>query len=200
MAVSLIETADSVMKILSDIPGVESCALYGSITSGTYDSLSDIDIEICVRGTDNGIFVLNIPEMLGKYMHIFYADYAPSLAPAKYIVSLAIDESDPFRMVDICVKGDPHFETVTRQELSAKNDSFCHVLKLWTANLKHHVRGADCRSDIVKMAKRLDVPATDDIDEQAMLAKTLEWLEAACPADLRIFVASCRKHFYDLTS
>ena len=133
-------------------------------------------------------------------MRIFYSDYAPSLAPAKYVVSLAIDETDPFRMVDVCVKGEPHYENVTRQQLAARNDRFSHTLKLWTANLKHHVRGTDCRSDIVKMAKRLDISAADDITDKEMLSKTLEWLETACPDEMRTYVAVCRKHFEKLTA
>lgn len=199
MARTLMETADHIMHILSDIPGIKNCTLYGSLSSGNYDELSDIDIEIYVSDRDNGVFALELPDMLRERMPVYYADYAPSLAPEKYVVSIAFDETNPFRMADICVKGEPHFSTVTRRQLADRNDMFTHTLKLLTANLKHHLRGADCRGDIVKMASRLGIPEIADKSDAALLSDTLEWLESNVPEHLRTFLTAFRKHFGKLS-
>ena len=35
-----------------------------------------------------------------------------------------------------------------------------HILKLWTANLKHYIRGNKCYDDIVRMAKKIPIYLT----------------------------------------
>ena len=57
---------------------------------GTYDEDSDIDIKIDVSGTDNGFFIQKLPELFAGECEIVFYDYAPSLAPEKHILSIAI--------------------------------------------------------------------------------------------------------------
>ena len=190
---TLPDAARDIMAILSDIPGIKNCTLYGSLASGKYDDLSDIDIELTIADGDRGEFALALPGLLAERLPVFYADYAPSLAPEKYVLSVAIDETNPFRMVDLCVSGGYDTSCVTKQQLSAQNDRFTHVMKLWTANLKHHARGADCRGDITKMARRLETDDTGSNGE--ILADALIWLENNAPDRLKAYVASCRKAY-----
>ncbi|MBQ4089945.1 MAG: nucleotidyltransferase domain-containing protein [Clostridia bacterium] len=191
------ELASLVTENLSTIRGVKGCTLYGSVAAGAHDELSDIDIEIDVSGADNGLFILKLPHMLKKRMPIYYFDYAPSLAPEKYVITMAVDEENPFRTVDVCAAAEPHCVTVTKQRLLECNDMISHTLKLWTANLKHFVRGADCRGDIEKMAKRLDIDAT--LSSAEILAAVLTWLEENAPEEMMKFIASCRRHFEKVT-
>lgn len=193
MAQTLPEFAGHMTDVLKTIRGVKACALYGSAADGTYDEMSDIDIEIDVSGSDNGLFILKLPHMLKKRMPVYYFDYAPSLAPEKYVVTMAVDENDPFRTVDVCAAADPHMTTVSKQLLNERNDPVSHALKLWTANLKHFSRGADCRSDIEKMAKKLGLDPRQP--SPAILAGALEWIEARAPEETAAFVASCRAAF-----
>jgi len=190
--------AHKIMAVLDEMPEVQRCTLYGSLANGTYDPLSDIDIEVDVSGYDDGLFMLSLTERLGDEMSIYYIDYAPSLAPEKYIVSVAVDEDDPFCMLDLCCTAEPHCTTVTRQQLRDKNDDFSHVLKLWTANLKHYVRGADCRYDIVRMASRIGIVDAQTTNAALLLEETLNWLELNAPERLLAFVHSCRRKYSEL--
>lgn len=171
------EFANEICNFLESLPEVKACNLYGSLSNGTFDEYSDIDIEIDVSGIDNGIFVTKIPEILSaKYDVIFY-DYAPSLAPDKYIISVAINDDNPFMMIDIACVATPHCDTVLKQNLAALNNRYDHTLKLFTANLKHYLRGADCYDDIQKMYGRILGKDIEVYDEEQMLKAVYSWLQ-----------------------
>lgn len=81
-------------------------------------------------------------------------------------MSLAISEKNPFLIVDLACTAVPHCPSVSPQALREKNDPCEHTLKLFTANLKHFLRGADCRGDIARMYARrfgTDAPAADEL-------------------------------------
>lgn len=195
MNLSLPEQAAQVMCLLKELPMVKECTLYGSLTNSTADELSDIDIQVDVSGYDNGKFMLELAELLKENLSICYSDYAPSMIPDKYIVSLAIDEKNPFRMVDISCCAKPHCTTVTRQQAMDRNRMHTHMLKLWTANLKHFARGRDCRCDIIRMARKIGIANLDQKSERTILAEVLNWLEENAGNEIRGFVESCRKAF-----
>lgn len=190
--------AEEIIEILGGIPEVNGCAVYGSLTTDKSDELSDIDIEINVSGCDNGRFMLRLVDLLKDKLSIFYYDYAPSLIPNDYIVSIALDESNPFMIADLKCVADPHFTTVTKKQARERNDRFAHTLKLWTANLKHYARGNDCRGDIVSMAQKLQIDDIDTKNEKALLEETLRWLERNASEELFEFVKSCRRKFSEL--
>lgn len=190
--------AEEILTILSEITEVNHCAIYGSLATDTYDELSDIDINIDVSGSDNGQFMIRLVEMLEKKLRIYYYDYAPSLIPDKYIVSLAIDEYNPFLIVDLQCSAEPHCMTVTKQQIIQMNNEFTHMLKLWTANLKHYARGIECYDDIVRMARKLKSADIDAKDEIELLEETLHWLECNASDELITFIASCRDKFNEL--
>ncbi len=194
------EKANEIMLLLNKLPGVKKTTIYGSIVKGTYDDLSDIDIEIDVSGYDNGRFMIELPELFKDKLDICYVDYAPSLVPDKYIVSLAIDKDNPFLIIDLCCTAKPHCITVTKQQLMEKNKKYTHMLKLWTANLKHYVRGDECRKDILKMAKKIAIEVADDKGEAELLDKTLQWLEANAEYGLEGYVKALRRKFDKLAN
>lgn len=191
----LAETAGRIMALLNEMPEVKKCCLYGSLAEGKSDELSDIDINIDVSGYDNGKFMLVLAERLGKQIPVFYSDYAPSLVPEKYIVSLAVDEDRPTLVVDLCCCAQPHCSSVTAQQVRALNDTFSHMLKLWTANWKHYVRGKNCRSDILRMAGKIGISGAEAKPEGELLEETLQWLEAHAPEKLEKFIKSCRREY-----
>lgn len=189
---SIKKRAEELMAILTEFPMVKSCTIYGSLAKNTHDELSDIDIELDVSGYDNGLFMLEHVDLLKDKLTIYYSDYAPSLVPEKYIVSIAIDETNPFLIVDLCCCATPHCTTITKQQMVEKNNKFSHTLKLWTANLKHYVRGAECYEDIVRMARKLGIEDVEAKDEASLLEETLCWLESNADEELDKFIAACR--------
>jgi len=195
---SLNDKANMIISVLKEIPVVKKCDIYGSLATNTQDDLSDIDIEIDVSGYDNGQFMLELVELLEGKLSIYYSDYAPSLIPDKYIVSIAIDKNNPFLIVDLCCSAEPHCTTVTKQQVIGKNEKYTHMLKLWTANLKHYVRGCECYDDIVRMARKIAVEEIDTKDEVELLEDTLCWLEENVETELYEFVESCRSRFDEL--
>lgn len=197
---SLRNSANKIITLLNKIPVVRKCSIYGSLATNTYDELSDIDIEIDVSGYDNGQFMIELVEMLKDKLHIYYFDYAPSLVPDKYIVSIAIDKDNPFLIVDLCCCAEPHYTTVTKQQVLGKNEKCAHILKVWTTNLKHYVRGSECYDDIVRMAKKIAVEDINTKDEIEILDETLCWLEDNVENELDEFVESCRKKFEELVN
>lgn len=195
---SLRDKANMIISVLKEIPVVKKCDIYGSLATNTHDDLSDIDIEIDVSGHDNGQFMLELVDLLKGKFSIYYSDYAPSLIPDKYIVSIAIDKNNPFLIVDLCCSAEPHCTTVTKQQVIGKSDKYTHMLKLWTANLKHYVRGCECYDDIVRMARKIEVEDIETKDEVELLEDTLCWLEENVETELYEFVESCRSRFDEL--
>ena len=195
-----LKKAEEIMSLLRELPAVKDCTLYGSLAEGRGDALSDIDIALDVSGVDNGRVLLRLADLLRQRgLPVFYEDYAPSLAPEKYVVSLALDETDPFLVADLQCIAQPHCTTVERGELKQKNDPVSHTFKVWTANLKHYVRGADCRGDVLRMAERCGVEWVQHKSNEKLLEEVLIWLEAEAPAALRGLTAACRAAFTRLT-
>ncbi len=168
--------ANEVCTFLRSLPEVKSCGLYGSVSDGTYDEYSDIDIEIDVSGVDNGLLATRIPDILSEKFDVIFYDFAPSLAPEKYVVSMALNTDNPFMMVDVACTANPHFDTVSKQQLSSLNNLYDHTLKVFVANLKHFLRGVDCYDDISKMYGRI-FRDRDAYDEEQMLNAVYEWLQ-----------------------
>lgn len=200
MDCSLKSKANEIINILYKNPVVKKCIIYGSLAEDRYDELSDIDIDIDVSGYDNGKFMLEVVEFLKDKINVYYCDYAPSLIPERYIVSIAIDKDNPFLIIDLCCSAEPKCTTVTKQQVLVKNEMYTHILKLWTANLKHYIRGSECHDDIVKMAKKITMGDIDAKDEIEILEKTLCWLEENVENELYDFVKSCRRRFGELVN
>lgn len=186
--------AEEVCAFLKSLPEVKSCAVYGSLCSGTYDEYSDIDIEIDVSGVDNGVFATKLPDILSKNFEVIFFDYAPSLAPEKYIISVAMNPENPFRMVDICCVAKPHCSTVARKDLASLNNQYDHTLKLFIANLKHFLRETDCYADILKMYGRIFRDGMDIRDEAYMLDAVYGWLLNNAQPRHEAFVANLEEY------
>lgn len=168
--------AEEICAFLQGIPGVNSTEIIGSLAKGNFDKYSDIDIEVDVSGMDNGQFLIELPKLLTEKYDIVYCDYAPSLAPDKYIVSFAADISNPFGFVDISCVATPHCATVSKQELQKLNHLYDHIFKLFAINLKHYLRDLDCYEDIVSMYKRICGDDIEERNEAYMLKATYAWL------------------------
>lgn len=181
--------ANEACAFLRCVPEVRDCHLYGSVRNGTFDEYSDIDIEVDVSGVDNGVFATKLPDILSEKFEVIFFDYAPSLAPEKYIISVAMSPENPFRMVDICCVAKPHCATVTRQDLASRNNQYDHTLKLFVANLKHFLRETDCYADTLKMYSRVFRNDAVAHDEEYMLNAVYRWLQDNAEPRHEIFVS-----------
>ena len=187
--------ADEIMAMLEGLPMVQSCTLYGSLAKGTEDEMSDIDLEVDVSGYDKGKFMLEVPGLLKDRLNIVCVDFAPSLIPEKCIVSLAFDEQNPYRVVDINCCAESSGTVVTGEQARQLNNRYAHMIKLWTANWKHFLRGCECRSDILRMVQKIGIPEAQTKTEPVLLEETLCWLEQNAEGRYQGIIASCRRIF-----
>ena len=190
--------AGRICEFLREMPEVVHCCLYGSLMRGSCDAYSDIDLEVDVSGCDNGAFILELPKRFSERFDVIFFDYAPSLAPEKYVVTLALDAENPFATVDIAAVATPHMVSVSRQDLNRRNNLYDHTLKLFSANLKHFLRGADCRRDIEKMYSRLFDHDPSLMKKSQMLREVYSWLKDNTQNRHRPFVAAFEKHMEKL--
>ena len=195
MNTELERLADKIVDMLEALPMVRKCTICGSLAKGTADEISDIDIDVDVSGYDKGKFMLELPEWLNDKLNIVYMDFAPSLIPDKCIVSLAFDERNPYRVVDLNCCAVPSDTVITSEQVRKLNNRHAHMIKLWTANWKHFIRGRECRSDILHMVQKIGIPEAQTKTELALLAETLCWLEQNAEARYQGIIASCRRVF-----
>jgi Nucleotidyltransferase domain. len=189
---NLIEYADEIQGYISSLKEVRSCTLYGSLANNNFDEYSDIDIEIDVSGYDNSLFITRLSKIMAIKYPIIFCDYAPSLIPESYIVSIAINENNPFCIVDFKCVANPHYTTLNKQDFIL--DKVEHTMKVWTANCKHYLRGIDCYSDIVRMAKRvIGAEKISNMNGLEILNVTLNWLEQNCEERHFRYITNCRQ-------
>ncbi|MDR1630730.1 MAG: nucleotidyltransferase domain-containing protein [Oscillospiraceae bacterium] len=187
----IVDTAHEICAYFSLLPDVKKCTIYGSIAENYHDEFSDIDIELDVSGRDNSLFSLQIPELLNNAFPVLFFDYAPSLMPGGYIVSNAISSENPFLMVDIKCVAVPHFASVTKSDFPFSRVD--HTLKVFVANLKHMLRGADCYDDIFRMHSRV-CQSSDSMREEDMMKSVFRWLEANADSCLKNYLESLRSY------
>ena len=78
------EFVKEIFEFLNDMPEVQSCKIYGSLSAGNYDEFSDLDLVIDVSGIDNGMFLTKLPQLFEEKYDVIFYDYTPSLA-RKYV-------------------------------------------------------------------------------------------------------------------
>lgn len=171
------EFVKEIFEFLNDLPEVKSCKIVGSLSAGNNDEFSDLDLVIDVSGIDNGVFLTKLPKLFEEKYDVIFYDYTPSLAPDKYIATIAINKTNPFMIVDVSCVATPHFDSVSKQDLSSLNNKYDHTLKLFVANLKHLLRGMDCYDDIYKMYSRIFGRDLEAYDEEWMMQEVYGWLQ-----------------------
>lgn len=193
---NIIEFANEIKDYLLSVKEISHCTVCGSIANQNYDKYSDIDIEIDVSGYNNSEFIKQVPAILSKKYPLIFGDYAPSLMPESYIVSVAINEENPFMFVDIKCLATPHMSTLQKKDFV--NDEFEHILKLWVINFKHWLRNDDCRKDIVKMGSKVLGNSCLEYREKQILEETLRWLEFNMKEKHLKYVSVCREYMDNL--
>lgn len=184
--------SSEICNYLQSIPEIKHCKMIGSLAAGNHDKYSDIDIEADVSGYDNSVFITKIPEIMKARYDVVFYDFAPSLIPENYIISLALSEENPFLIVDIKCTATPHRMTLNKSDFPFSKVE--HTLKLWVANYKHYIRGKDCYNDIFRMYNRVIPTGKNDISEKEMLIIVLDWLEQNAGDHYQKYIASCKPY------
>ncbi|MCL2831870.1 MAG: nucleotidyltransferase domain-containing protein [Treponema sp.] len=173
MEKTLIAITVEIKEYIETVNKVKFCRIFGSITKGKTNKYSDIDLEVDVSGNDNSIFITLIPEIINNKFPILFYDYAPSLMPEQYIVSMPISEDNPFLILDIKCIANPHMMTLRKENFMNIN-KYTHIIKVFVANFKHYIRGDDCSNEVLRMYKKL---YTNEVNTKEMLIKTYKWLQ-----------------------
>lgn len=84
-----------------------------------------------------------------------------------------------------------HVTTVQKSDFD--NDVFIHLIKLWIANCKHFIRGANCTLDIQKMGRKSIGTETEKMTNEKILEEVLHRLERNIPDKLIKYILNCRK-------
>ena len=187
---NITEIANNICENFLKVSEVQSAHIYGSIANGSFDEYSDIDIELDLSGHDNGAFLKKAAEELQKQYPVIFSDYAPSLLPEEYVVSCAISEDNPFLIVDIKCTANPHVYSLSKKDI--RNDKYTHILKLWVANMKHYLRGYDCKNDICRMYQKIFNELSSSPEN--MLIDVFEWLNSNSRDEYRQYLSSCKTY------
>ena len=191
MKIRISNKMKKIKKFISKLPYVKSCEL----ATNTFDEMSDMEIEIDVSGYDNGKFMLELPDKLKK-IEVIYFDYSSDLVPDTYTVSIAVDEHNPFFIINLKCKAEPHCKTILKDNV--KNNKYTHILKLWVDNLKRYYCEQECSEDIRKLAQEINIKNAEKKEPIELLEKILIWLENNQTQKHQTYVNSCRRKFDEL--
>jgi len=113
----------------------------GSRIKGCADRYSDIDLIVNVQKIRPNAALLEITEFMNMAYSPLWFDYANSLMPSKFLVSMFIDCENPFCFLDI---GIFNKEALAYYPEKFKNDKWVHLTKLWIMNFKYYLRKDKC--------------------------------------------------------
>lgn len=173
----IVALAEELCNFLSALPEVKRCELYGSLSRGNYDLYSDIDIMVDVSGTDNSRFVTRLPQIFAQRYNVIFYDYAASLAPDLYVVTLAVDGDNPFRVVDINCTATPHCPGLSQAQVAALCSPYAHALKMLSVYLKQLLRGQDAHGGIVNLYTPLLGQPRAGAGDMDMLREIYGWVK-----------------------
>lgn len=183
-----IEKANEIIVFLKKHPSVQDAFLRGSLSNGTADKFSDIDIGIDVSGSDNGQFAKELPSLFNSNFNILFHDWSPSLLPKEYVISFVHRDFPVFRIIDIQIMASPHISSLTEVPVN----KYHHLLKLWILNLKYYLRGnEEAEFNIIKSAKGILNKEIESNDIHYLMSQILEEIKGNVEPDLYDFIEMC---------
>ncbi|WP_322905949.1 hypothetical protein [Paenibacillus campi] len=128
------------LQHLNDCEWITDVKLVGSHTTGMSDRFSDIDLLLSIRHMNPATALWQTFESIQTSFSTLWHDFANSLMPDKFLVSLFIDGDNPFAFYDIGIMNDRAYSTYNCALFV--NDPWVHLLKLWVMNFKYGMRHA----------------------------------------------------------
>lgn len=113
--------------------------LVGSVAAKCHDPLSDVDILIRDHSRSPRANVEIASQLLQSHFGHLLSDWATSLLPHKYLISLFLPGFPLYWHIDIGCYADPDYPDLNREEVVV--DSNSHLAKLLIINAKHYIRG-----------------------------------------------------------
>ncbi len=192
-----IEMANQVMDLFRAQPEVKEVTLRGSLTEGTPDEYSDIDINVDVSGHDNGQYVHRLLKLMYESFDPHFHDFNCSLAPTWYIMNFYPRGVPIFWQIDIVLIAEPHCPSISQADLKAMQDPVAHILKLWVVYLKHLIRGDEGIEEqtIQTMPDRVGGDGWDGLSAWEIMALALDRAEERATKKHREFVAQCHNAY-----
>lgn len=178
--------AERIIGLFNTSPKVKYATIRGSIFHEKADEFSDIDLTVDVSGTDNAAFALRISKIIESHFDIWFVDWATSLLPQEYVISIYLKNTSIFWNEDIACTATPHIETIQ----VFQNDPFQHALKLWILNLKYLHRQDLSKPSIDRLAQKVVGNQMDGNSFQKM-ATILQEIQMKSPASLSPFLKEC---------
>ena len=143
MYTSQIQLAQSIIATLEGAGDFSRVDLIGSLSDGSCDKMSDIDLVLMSPERppwDNVQLASRIlKDVYGSLLH----DWAGSLIPEKYLISQFMPGCDIMWWVDIGCHPDERYNDISRDDIDQDGNS--HISKLLIMNAKHYIRGAEGR-------------------------------------------------------
>jgi len=160
---------------LKTLDFVTDVSVTGSRIEGCADPYSDIDLIVDIQRLQPDAALLEITEFMNMTYSPLWFDYANSLMPSKFLVSMFIDCENPFCFLDIGIFNKE--EDLAYDPEKFKNDKWVHLTKLWIMNFKYYLRNDKCFPRRFKsMIKQADISGCDN--EFEGFEKLLELLSA----------------------
>lgn len=132
---------NNIINTINTINFVSDVKISGSLHNSTNDHFSDIDLTVSIKNIPADKALLQITETLEHEYKPLWKDFARSLMPQKFLVSMFFNCDNPFSFIDIGIFNnsndfsfDPNLFT---------NDKWIHLTKLWIMNFKYFIRRSD---------------------------------------------------------
>ena len=166
----------------------------GSHSEGHADFYSDVDLVVNIQNIKPDIALLKVTEYMKMTYSPLWVDYANSLMPSKFLVSMFINCENPFCFLDI---GIYNHEVINYNPKRFENDKWVHLTKLWIMNFKYYLRKDNRFPQRFKnMMNKANI--SDYNDELDGFKKLLELLSAQDTVSA-IYIDKLYKQFRRLT-
>ena len=152
------EVASLAVAALERSAQFRSVRLIGSVSTGTHDSRSDIDILLRDPTRPPWENVRLASECIGAALGVLLRDWAGSLVPEKYLLNHFLPGYPLFWWIDIGCEGDSAYRDLSRSEVEEERD--VHLAKLLVMNAKHFLRRDQARLRIAGLHRKV-FPAED---------------------------------------
>lgn len=131
---NLIDEICSQLKTFDFVTDVQQI---GSRQECHADEYSDVDLVVNIQDITPDIALLKITGFMEKAYSPLWIDYANSLMPEKFLVSMFIDCENPFCFFDIGIYNN---QAISYDQRKFENDEWVHLAKLWIMNFKYYLR------------------------------------------------------------
>ena len=177
-----IQLAESIIATLKQEGAFERIDLIGSLSNGSCDSMSDIDLVLVSHERSPWSNVQLASQILQDAYGCLLHDWAGSLIPDKYLISHFLPGCDIMWWIDLGCYPDERYGNISRDDIFEERNA--HLAKLLVMNAKHYIRGTENRLRITELySKATGRPSEGKCVPELFLAVRSELNEEALPVE-----------------